>query len=75
MAKDDVPAMMSEFVLADNVTVMLDEGDVKTYRTPFRITGFFLEEPGMTEFKDGGAHEPTVRGTHQVSFTRLTEYQ
>ncbi|KAJ5626392.1 hypothetical protein N7510_002701 [Penicillium lagena] len=63
---NDVPAMMSEFVLADNGTVMLDERDVKNCGTPFRITGFFLEEPGMTEFKDGESHAPTVRGTHQV---------
>ena len=62
----DVPAMMSEFVLADNSTVMLDERYVKNCGTPFRITGFFLEEPSMTEFKDGETHAPTVRGTHQV---------
>ncbi|KAJ5091947.1 hypothetical protein NUU61_006817 [Penicillium alfredii] len=47
---DDVPAMMSEFVLADNGTVMLDKRDMKNCGTPFRITGFFLGEPGMTEF-------------------------
>ncbi|KAF3398198.1 hypothetical protein F1880_005616 [Penicillium rolfsii] len=63
---NDAPAMMSEFVLVNNGTVMLDERDVKERGTPFRITGFFLEKPGMTEFKDGETHAPTVRGTHQV---------
>lgn len=62
----DVPAMMSEFVLADKGTVMLDERDVKNRGTPFRITGYVLEEPSMTGFKDGETHAPTVRGTHQV---------
>ncbi|KAJ5741045.1 hypothetical protein N7493_000917 [Penicillium malachiteum] len=57
---------MSEFVLANNGTVMLDERDVKNCGTPFRITGFHLEESGMLEFKDGETHAPTVRGTHQV---------
>ncbi|OQE70214.1 hypothetical protein PENNAL_c0119G02126 [Penicillium nalgiovense] len=57
---------MSEFVLADNGTVMLDERDVKACGTPFCITGFFLEEPRMTEFKNGETHAPTVRGTYQV---------
>jgi 6-pyruvoyl-tetrahydropterin synthase len=57
---------MSEFVVADNGTVMLDERDVKARGTPFRITGFFLEESRMTEFKNGESHAPTVRGTHQV---------
>lgn len=63
---DDVLAMMSEFILADNGAVMVDERDVKNRGTPFRITGFFLEEPGVTEFKDGETHAPTARGTHQV---------
>lgn len=57
---------MSEFVLADNGTAMLDERDVKACGTPFCITGFFLEEPRMTEFKNGETHAPTVRGTYQV---------
>ena len=50
---DDVPPTMSEFVLADNDTVMLNERDVKARGTPFHITGFFLEEPGITELKNG----------------------
>jgi hypothetical protein len=45
--------MMNEFVLADNGTVMLDERDVKNCGAPFRLTGFFLKEPGIPEFQDG----------------------
>lgn len=63
---NDMPPTISEFVLANNGTVMLDERDVQAHMTPFHITGFFLEEPCMTEFKNGESHTPTVRGTHQV---------
>lgn len=72
---NDVPAMMSEFVLADKGTVMLDERDVKNRGTPFRITGYFLKEQGMTEFKDGESHAPTVRNTHQVFTNKKIEME
>lgn len=61
---DNIPAIISEFILADNGTVILDNRDIKSRRTPFRITRFFLKEPGITKFKDGETHAPTIRGTH-----------
>ncbi|PTU21850.1 hypothetical protein P175DRAFT_0436219, partial [Aspergillus ochraceoroseus IBT 24754] len=53
LTRDDMPLMMSEFILTNNSTVMLDNRDMKSYRIPFYITRFFLEETDMPEFKDG----------------------
>jgi len=46
----EVPEMMCEFILRDNGTVMLDARDVKRW-IPYRVTGFALGGPGMTELK------------------------
>jgi hypothetical protein len=65
--KEDFIRMTSDFVTAVNGTFMLVGRDVKKRGTLFRNTrGLFVEEPGMTEFKDGVSHAPTVGGTHQV---------
>ncbi|KAI1935898.1 hypothetical protein LOZ12_006643 [Ophidiomyces ophidiicola] len=61
---NDAPATMSEFILANKGTVMLDERDVKSRGEAFCITGFILKE----QFKDSEKHAPTIRETHQVFF-------
>lgn len=61
----NTPVMMCEFILKDNGTVMLDAKELKSW-TSYRMTGFALNEPGMTELKGNQSHAKTVRETHQV---------
>ncbi|KJZ69737.1 hypothetical protein HIM_10877 [Hirsutella minnesotensis 3608] len=61
----EIPEMMCEFIVKDNGTVMLDARDVKKW-TSYRVTGFALNGPGMTELKGNQSHAKTVRETHQV---------
>ncbi|QPH16201.1 hypothetical protein C2857_000779 [Epichloe festucae Fl1] len=56
---------LSEFILKDNDTVMLDAKELKSW-TSYRFTGLALDEAGVTELKGNQSHAKTIKKTHQV---------